>query len=472
MHMRGQSILLCLTLNLFVVGCMARNPITTEPGDASPTAPASQPIITALSTDGGPAASGIASSPSPSRTALPTVTPSLAVTITPSLSPLVPPQGELAAQYLDILPELPPEAGIEGVLVLDSRLEVNRRVTGDTFLLNLATGDSRQIANEPGENQIDHTVSPDRTLLAYRSAIVDASDNISNEELVISDATGQRLKSIPWEEGWVGIPGWLDNHRLVIRHTGLDSDENQVLKPATLLLLDPFTGKRQVLKPDFTGIYGTPKAYWDGWGGTLYDPTLTRVIYPYLGDDDLYTYALWDLQKQKLVTTLEAVFAGPVSVDWAPMPIWSPDGSRLVVTGIAKDANGDIVFETYLVTRDGQVEQLTDLHENKRAELEMYSWSPDGRYIAAWLFTDENRERSVMSDLVIVDTQTRHDHRLLYQNRIRTLDRVWSPDGQQLIVTERTGGTDPSTVRYRVILVDLARGFAAQIKEEVEAFGG
>ncbi len=342
--MRIRSILLSFLLIPSLIGCSGKTVITTGLSDVPHTASASPSITSALSTDRATAASATVPSPSPSRTSLPTSTPAPEVTVTPSLSPLVPPQGNLASQCLEVLPELPPGAGIEGVLVLDSRLDVNRRVTRDTYLIDLATGDSRQIASKPDENQSFHVVSPDRTLLAYRSAIVDASDNISNEELVISDATGQRLESIPWEEGWVGIPGWLDNHRLVIRHTGLDSDENQVLKPATLLLLDPFTGQRQVLKPDFTGIYETPKAYWDGWGGTLYDPTLTRVIYPYLGDDDLYTYALWDLQKQKLVTTLEAVFAGPVSIDWAPIPVWSPDGSRLVVTGIAKDANGDIVY--------------------------------------------------------------------------------------------------------------------------------
>ena len=207
-------------------------------------------------------------------------------------------------------------------------------------------------------------------MLAYWSGIVDASDNISNEELVIAGANGQRLKAIPWEEGWVGPLGWLDNQRLVISLAGLDLDENQGLYPSTLLLLDPFTGERQVLNPDFTGIYGTPKAGWDGWGGTLYDPTLTRVVYPYIGDNDLYTYALWDLQKQKLVATLEAVFAGPVSIDWAPMPVWSPDGSHLVVKGLVEDVNGETTVATFLVTRDGQVEQLTETStRTKHSEL-------------------------------------------------------------------------------------------------------
>ncbi len=391
------------------------------------------------------------------------------MTLTPSLSPLILPQGDLAAQCLEFLPELPPEAGIEGVLVLDSRLDLNGRFARDTFLLDLATGDSRQIASMPAENQGSHVVSPDRTLLAYYRVLVDASDKITGEELVVSDATGQRLESIPWEDGWLGPLGWLDNHRLVISLAGLDPDEGNGQKPSTLLLLDPFTGQRQVLKPDYTGIYRIRDAFWDGWGGTLIDPTLTRVIYPYLSDDGIYTYALWDLQQQKLLATLDAVFAGDGPFG-APMPVWSPDGSRLAVQGNVEDVNGEPAFEIFLVTRDGQVEQLTELFKYKKSGLTNFSWSPDGRYLAAWLTTYENWIPSETSDLVVVDTQTRQviDSCISTEIHFRP---IWSPDGKQLVVTERTDTADHSTVRYRVVLVDLARGFAAQIKEDVEAFG-
>ena len=81
----------------------------------------------------------------------------------------------------------------------------------------------------------------------------------------------------------------------------------------------------------------------------------------------------------------------------------APYASRLVVEGVVI---GHPTSELYLVSRDGQVKQLTHLNAyNEDGRLVNNSWSPDGRYIAAWLDTPSLRKEQE-AELVIVDTET------------------------------------------------------------------
>jgi Tol biopolymer transport system component len=134
--------------------------------------------------------------------------------------------------------------------------------------------------------------------------------------------------------------------------------------------------------------------------------------------------------------------------------------------------------ELLLISRDGQVEQLTNLNSYSKTFILDYSWSPDGRYIAAWVFTGSWLEfmESGEAELVVVDTNTRQvtdycvrvkyrDLKGLYSMTAPTAP-LWSPDGKQLVVMDWY-----EKDHRRVILVDPARGFAAQIAEDMEPVG-
>ena len=63
---------------------------------------------------------------------------------------------------------------------------------------------------------------------------------------------GQPFQLIPWEEGWMTVEGWLDNERLLIsrrRKGQYDLD--------SMIVLNPFTGQRTELAPNYPDINGT-----------------------------------------------------------------------------------------------------------------------------------------------------------------------------------------------------------------------
>jgi WD40 repeat protein len=397
---------------------------------------------------------------------MPTISPAETETATPTATATIPPEARLKYQCIEVRPVSPGETASEGIVVLDSRVVVGSRYKPETFLLDLATGKSTQIAAE-GERQSEFAVSPGRKLMAYSRVVLDASEKVVKDELVIASADGQQQKAIPWEEGWSHIVGWLDDQRVVINL--FKRQENLVQMYATFLVLDPFTGKRQMLRPDFPAVYDVPRIPdWYGWSITAYDPTLTRVVYPmFTGNGYEHTYVIWDLKRNRILARLDAVFK--MASDYLPAPRWSPDGSRLVVEG---SLTTPPAFETFLVSRDGQIEQLTNLYAYEKARLSGYSWSPDGRYIATWLNTSSLRETRE-AELVVVDTLTKQitDYciRVKYGGEEygdELLAPIWSPGGKQLIVQDWY-----EKDHRRVILVNPGHSFAVPIVEDMEPAG-
>jgi hypothetical protein len=333
----------------------------------------------------------------------------------------------------------------------------------------MATGKTTQITLE-NEFQHNHVVSADRKLMASDSVQFDINGNMVKDELVIANADGQKLKAIPWEKGWFAIAGWLDDQRLVINIANMNPLESHAKKAPTLLVLNPFTGGRQALPPNFPNIYTLPPIpEWDYWGITMYDPTLTRVAYL----TDQYEIAVWDMQKGKSMGSSPAPYK---MGSYGAMPRWSPDGSQFVVEGWVP---GQSFSELYLVSRDGQVEKLTNLNAAEKpryydnARLLNTSWSPDGRYIAAWLDTPSLGDQHEM-ELAIVDSETgqviNYCLRVMYGGEDFVGERppmpIWSPDGKQLVVVDWY-----EKDHRRVILVDPGQGFAAQIASDMQPAG-
>ena len=170
------------------------------------------------------------------------------------------------------------------------------------------------------------------------------------------------------------------------------------------------------------------------------------------------------MQKHKLLANWDFILS---------VPRWSPDGSRLVVEGPTSDQSD---LELFLISRDGQIEQLTNLNAYSHIVYLNYSWSPDGQYVAAWVADKESTVNLAKNEaeLVIIDTRTR----LVTDTCIRVKYRgtgyggrpptapFWSPDGKQLVVMDWYEAD-----HRRVILVDPARGLATQIAQDMEPVG-
>ncbi len=83
-------------------------------------------------------------------------------------------------------------------------------------------------------------ISHNNTLLAIHNLILDDKGDTINMELVIADASGERLKSIPWEENWRSLLGWKDDQHVLL---SVDFDRNR--NNYSLLEIDPFNDERQ-----------------------------------------------------------------------------------------------------------------------------------------------------------------------------------------------------------------------------------
>lgn len=399
-------------------------------------------------------------------------TPRVAGTSTPTASATIPPAARLTFQCLEVASTLPSKITTNGTVVLESRVVVNGRNKSESYLLNITTG--RIITIEHGGEFI---ISLDRTLMAYRHVALDDQDRIVKNDLIIADVSGQTLKVIPWEKEWSVMLGWLDGQRLIIRTSELYS-ESQI--SFGLLVWNPFSGERQVVLsvfPKFVTNLPRTQAFqsWGGgWFNVMYDPTLTRAIYPrYVGEDDEYlTYAIWAVSKQQLVATLENIFVVPSSDNGIyPKPQWSPDGSQFVFRGLAPVSDQLVEFELYRVSRDGQVEQLTHLTSIVLVQDSNLSWSPDGRHIAMFLNRLDPFERQAR--VAVLDTTTlditNYCIPITYQGEGYGLEPplpIWSPDGTQFLIVDWY-----EKDHQRVILVDIVQKIAAQIADDMEPVG-
>jgi hypothetical protein len=249
-----------------------------------------------------------------------------------------------------------------------------------------------------------------------------------------------------------------------------------------MLALNPFSGERQILEPDFPRILNTHPTvldmlpFWEGWSGVIYDPTLTRAIYPrFVGNnDEMYTYAVWDVSERRLIATLEEVFSSSSSFGGNfPMPKWFPDGSRFVFQGF--DPTEDPVkTELYEVSRDGQVKQLTHLSSVAYVWESSYSWSPDGGHIAMFLGPPLGAAFE-KARVAVLDTATLNitDYCISitfsgegYGGGGPIWSPIWSPDGHQFVITDWY-----EKDHRRVILVDIEKNSAVQIANDMEPVG-
>lgn len=416
-------------------------------------------------------------------TAVPTqnIGPTQQIVLTHSVSfptaiqvPTYPPETRMQVQCLDVETTPVSDIGSSGILILENRASLDEgHYKSGTFQLDMRSGQISEITTA-GENQIDHVASPNRSLIAYESITFNAEGKVTKEELVIADATGSRLKTIPWEEEWWQTPIWSDNEHLAINLSPLQG-ENSVPKAQPMLVLNPFTNERRILKPDLPDrldISSNNLPYWEGRWGVIYDPTLTFAIYPRAieNNQQMYSYAIADLSKQEFVASLENLFASFSDSNYYPMPKWSPDGSRFVLQSFIPTQN-PMRIELYEVSRDGKTRQLTNLSSVAYVWETSYSWSPNGRHIALFIgsppgVVDDKAHAAIldMATLNITDYCVNITfHGDGYGSGSPIWSPIWSPDGHQFIITDWY-----EKDHRRVILVDIEKNTATQIADDME----
>jgi len=382
--------------------------------------------------------------------------------VTPTLSPTALPQ--VKTQCADNAQESQP-VDLEGVIVL-AKTGHQLDFSPGFYLMN---ADSQNIfyADNLG---IVIKVAPDGKHLVYETPFAEKI------YLRVLDSNGKLLAEFhPYYDGlFEQIFSWQNERQLRIVTTNLNKVYAQVV--------DPFSQELSLLKTDWEEAYRPADPYSDpvaNWkfdrkvtdryyvygANILYDPTLTRVVFPGDGGE----VSLVDVQSGEELA--QANF-----VNWGSLPSWSPDGEGLTIVN-----REGTVDNFYLVSRDGEeFQRITDFaSEFDFVSIPEYTWSPDGRRIAFWLkLADDGRQDGAQSELAILDISTRQVTRLCIQGissiayeplSMNHPEPIWSPDGRHIMITQ---WDDPSAPKkYYVLVVDTVTGSLEKISENTAPIG-
>jgi Tol biopolymer transport system component len=386
-------------------------------------------------------------SPTRTSTASKTPIPTPTATSTPTATPKT-----FVSQCLEVATSLPQDSKSSGVIVLFDYFK-----TGLNYLLDMKTGKQTVLTQKERENIQYLNVSPDGKWLAYWSnRDRPAQVTLKDSWLVIATSDGKPFKLVPWGKDWWTIAGWLDKERVLIT-----SIPKKQYDPASLVVLNPFSGERQEFAPDYPDFSKTDYLDWN-LSRMVFDSTLTRVVYPSFGEK-LRSIALRDIQNNRLLASVPAVLACSLE------PQWSADGKRVFLTGLTSEnawkadtCNQDL----YSIDRDGVIIRLTQFADAySKFRIGHFSLSPDGQKIAFWFRIEANQ----VEQLAVLDLATGAVTNTCVPGFMYGLawNPIWSPDSQQLAIQNIY---DEQNHSY-TILVDLVHGWAARITENLSPDG-
>jgi Tol biopolymer transport system component len=379
----------------------------------------------------------------------------------------------LQVQCLSVQDALPPGFSSDGILVMQN-IKENHQIS-EVYGLDLHNNNRFQV-NQPWEDILEGEASPDGKWIFYKRYIWDdLQKKYTKIEIVVASLEGQLLQLtpevvLPDNPDWF-FPNnyrWISNDQLLVR---IPDPSSQNVVASTVLVWNPFTNEKKIIRPEFPDVYeisGAINPSW-GYGVVLYNPMLTRAFYLTGSGVTSVGYQLWDMEKGESIATFE------LYNDTDIPPRWSPDGSRLALV----DGQGD--GEISIIEADGKISQLTHVGDSlKYWEIQNLNWSPYGQYIAFSLWSklsDSDRKADKkIATLAIADIKTGKvvDTCIPIGNDygVRNLDIFWSPTDKQLVVKDESAHDYNNPNSYnRLILVDLEQGVAAQVAEYMEPFG-
>ncbi|HNA89823.1 MAG TPA: hypothetical protein PK989_10975 [Anaerolineales bacterium] len=382
------------------------------------------------------------------KTATPTML--LTQTGTPTVSPDV-----MHYQCLEIAEFLPSDRSLDGVIVYNDDNNLY------AYLSNNKTDTPYFFQREDGDRLLEFEVSPDGKYLVY----LHHSVRTQTDRVVLVTAQGQLIWS---QKNSSLIWGWFDNERLV-------NVEVSKAGVHTLKLINPFTGLQQTLPADLPDSEAFSPDWFGHWsfarGMPIYDPTLSRAVYPAIEDSkEKWPVAiLWDTQANKKVAQI-------MTVDyWGGTPLWLSDGKQFVIaTNMDTAKILDSYQEIFAVSRDGQIRQLThfmDYYQEIKI-LGSYSLSPNGKLLAFWITAKPSQFDKPQLAILNIETSEVTNYCIkgdpFADNEVYPAPPVWSPDSTQLLVISRP--PEDTKVR-RVVVVDIVNNYTAQINQDMEPVG-
>jgi hypothetical protein len=364
----------------------------------------------------------------------PTLTPSpVEPTSTSTLS--LPPEEIMIYRPFDIAPSLPLDARPAGVLLVWKE---------HPQLLHF---DPQGVEDIPGIDTGCLSTSPDGNWLAYCPL---SDDSPTGRWLIVESADRQQKKKVPMDIHLIyfGDYEWLDNQHLIFPLIRQEFE----LRP--MVVINPFTGEQTELTSDYPDIVHTsagPVGRMNfNLSDVVYDPSLNLVIFPVRRSPKNYI-VLWDRQSNSILAEVEE------KGEFLHYPIWSPDSTRFAVAVVISEPSEHIVYDWFIVSREGQVERLTyfgDYFTN--TQISDGNWSPDGQKLAFWLETDSGLCPG--TNLAVLEVATRLVTNTCIPGTLEYAPPpIWSLDSRYIAVRNAVPNPD------QYILIDFEHGLAYDI---------
>ncbi len=330
------------------------------------------------------------------------------------------------------------------------------------YLSDLLNSNKKELRFEPGTAPYDIIISPDRKLAAL--TMLTTVHPSQTTKLLIVDAAGVIKKEFVWKSEWGRIAAWLDNHRVLIaRQADL---QLSIYNPETVILLDINTGQDVEIQATYPDLNHVEYVNWN-LINYIYSPDFTRVLYPTSKVDPGYVnyVALWDMENKLVLATL------PVELSETSLPQWSPDGSRVLVSGLASKPGetstawrGQELFTIDAYGKAIQLTHFTDYYPGT-ITIEKYTWSPDGQNIAFWFQTKQMNNPQLVTFNVSSGKTTNHCISALpFHAASRP---IWSPLGDYLVIDHQKSVNDVS----QTLLMNVSQNVVAEIAESITPVG-
>jgi Tol biopolymer transport system component len=380
----------------------------------------------------------------------------------PTSSPTLTATPVVQQSCINLVPNLNEEKNLTGKIAFLHPVEDVHKIPpyyAELYFLDLSTS---QISQVSPEKMFDVSISPDH----QKYIVQDFEDHLF--KIYSAEGKIEQVLSLPANVDH--FDDWLDQDRIAFALESAGTPPDGIYSPFDILIFNSRTRSTQILSSNYPDIDKMMTFMWDGWTTIKYNPDLSRVIYRSgtvkgsprgLGQG----YILWDVAQQQKITE---IYNGNFFIT----PKWSLDGSKFIISGPVKDI--------LVVTKDGEITQLTDLRSLTPNQVKptgysinRYSWSPDGGRIGFWLNYYENNS-FVKGTYVILDMSSKRmidtciSLGTYPSDRLGITDEaVWSPDGRYAVIKANRTESD----HFDVLLLDTENGFAMKITDNLEPIG-
>lgn len=190
---------------------------------------------------------------------------------------------------------------------------------------------------------------------------------------------------------------------------------------------------------------------------------MEKILYPEIWHDEIYT-TLWDIESKSPLARVKYYIY--VYND----PLWSQDGSDVLLLSLIQDQRKKGGEEWFLVTDTGDVRQVTQFFgglQDNSYNLSRPSRSKDGRFLV-FQFTNEQPEKIAKYILLNLKTSTLEGY-CIPLGVVENPDfasPAWAPDSKYFVI--------PDTDRYNngdIVLVDAEGRTSYKIAEDMEVIG-